>query len=79
LDDDLLEEVKRHAARRGMTFTAAVDQALREMLARARGGRAGRGAPVRLSTFSGKGLQPGVDLDDSATLLSMMEADSDSR
>jgi hypothetical protein len=29
--------------------------------------------PVRLPTFDGDGLQPGVDLDDSAALLDLME------
>ena len=31
------------------------------------------GSPVKLITVSGKGLQPGVDLDDSAALLDLME------
>ena len=30
---------------------------------------------VSLSTFNGNGLQPGVDLDDSASLLDLMQAD----
>ena len=29
--------------------------------------------PVRLPTFKGRGLQPGVDLHDSAALLALME------
>lgn len=31
--------------------------------------------PVSLPVFKGKGLQPGVDLDDSASLLDLMQAD----
>ena len=34
LDDELLDEVRRHAAEKGMTLTAVLDQALREMLVR---------------------------------------------
>jgi hypothetical protein len=30
---------------------------------------------VSLPVFKGKGLQPGVDLDDSASLLDLMQAD----
>lgn len=39
------------------------------------GRNAGRGAPVRLSTWNGGGLQSGVDLDDSAALLDLMDED----
>lgn len=35
--------------------------------------------PVALPVFRGKGLQPGVDLDDSASLLDLMQADDASR
>lgn len=31
-------------------------------------------APVPLPTFRGQGLQPGVDLDDSASLLELMDS-----
>ena len=71
LDDDLLREVKRYAAERQLTLTAVLEQALREMLAlRA---RLKTREPVRLPTFKGRGLQPGVDLHDSAALLGLME------
>jgi hypothetical protein len=33
------------------------------------------GRPVPLPVFKGKGLQPGVDLDDTANLLDLMQAD----
>jgi aryl-alcohol dehydrogenase-like predicted oxidoreductase len=33
---------------------------------------------VKLTTVSGKGIQPGLDLDDSATLLTLMEEADDS-
>jgi hypothetical protein len=34
--------------------------------------------PVRLTTVSGRGPRPGVNLDDAAALLALMEADDDS-
>jgi hypothetical protein len=75
LDDDLLAEVKQIAARSNKTMTAVIEDALRQMLARQR--KAEERTPVRLTTVSGGGLQPGVDLDDSAALLSLMEEFSD--
>ena len=75
LDDDLLIEAKQLAARSDRTLTSVIEDALREMLARQR--KTEERTPVRLTTVSGGGLQPGVDLDDSAALLSLMEEFSD--
>ena len=75
LDDDLLVEVKQIAARSDKTLTSVIEDALREMLARQR--QAIERTQVRLTTVSGGGLQPGVDLDDSAALLSLMEESND--
>lgn len=75
LDDDLLVEVKQIAARSDKTLTSVIEDALREMLARKR--KANERTPITLTTVSGEGLQPGVDLDDSAALLSLMEESSD--
>ena len=75
IDDDLLVEVKQIAARSDKTLTSVIEDALREMLARQRATE--ERVPVRLTTVSGGGLQPGVDLDDSAALLSLMEESSD--
>ena len=71
LDDDLLSAVKRYAAERQLTLTAVLEQALREMLALRQ--KLESRKPVRLPTFKGRGLQPGVDLHDSAALLALME------
>ena len=76
LPDDLLEEAKIYAARSGKTLTAVIEDALRESLARKQGRRAPK-QPIRLTTVGGAGLQPGVDLDDSAALLELMEAPDD--
>ncbi len=75
VDDELLLEVKQLAARSDRTLTSVIEDALREMLARQR--KTEERTPVRLTTASGGGLQPGVDLDDSADLLSLMEESRD--
>jgi hypothetical protein len=71
LPDDLIARLKKLAAASGTTMTALVEDALREALARRR--RAGRPGRVELTTFGVGGLQPGVDLDDSAALLDLTE------
>lgn len=72
LPDDLLREVKKRAAERGVPFTRLVEEALRESLARAREAEAHMG-PVSLTTAGGSGTRPGVDLDDTASLMDLME------
>lgn len=71
LNDHLMREVKRYAAERQVTFTLILEEALRELLARK--AEVGKRPPVSLPTFKGRGLQPGVDLSDSAALLELME------
>ena len=70
LNDHLMREVKRYAAERQVTITLVLEEALRELLARKAEARERQ--PVRLPTFKGEGLQPGVDLNDSAALLELM-------
>lgn len=72
LDEHLLVQAKRHAAETGKTLTAVLEQALRESLAR-RAPQA-KVKRVRLKTVKGGGLRAGVDLDDSASLLDLMES-----
>lgn len=71
LDNQLLAEVKQLAARTGRTLTAVIEDALRQMLAR--GKTPGKRSRLKLLTFRGEGLQPGVDLDDTAALLESMD------
>ena len=71
MDDDLLTAVKAEAAARGETLTAFIEEAVRRQLA-ARRAIADSPAP-ELPVFAGDGLLPGVDLDDSAALLNLME------
>ncbi|HTS52812.1 MAG TPA: hypothetical protein VMH26_06025, partial [Burkholderiales bacterium] len=60
----------KRAAEQGTTVTALIEDSLRASL----GGRRNKAKTPRTSliTFGQKGLQPGVDLDDSAALLELM-------
>ena len=71
LPDDLLAEAKKMAAESRTTLTALFEDSLRETVGRR--ARRPRPKPLRLKTFGGSGLRPGVDLDDSASLLDVME------
>lgn len=72
LDDALLERAKREARKRGQTLTALMEQGLRLVLAS--GGRKAKRERVELPVCTtGGGLLPGVDLDDSASVLDAME------
>jgi plasmid stability protein len=72
LPDDLMAQLKKTAAESGRTVTAVVEEALRSALARRR--RRGPSVPATLTTFGEGGVQPGVDLDDTASVLDLMEA-----
>jgi hypothetical protein len=71
LDDPLLAEVKKYAADSGQTLTAVIEDALRETLARRK--HPVKRRKVRLPTFPGGRLRPGVDLDDTSAILDLME------
>lgn len=72
LDDQLLKSAKRFAHDTGKSLTAVIEDALRQTLARRTTIKQAR-KPVKLTTVSGHGVRPGIDLDDSATLLAFME------
>jgi hypothetical protein len=69
LADDLLVQAKKAAAERGMTLTALIDTALRKEVAPT----TARRTPIRVPTYGRGGTLPGVDLNDSAGLLELME------
>lgn len=75
LDDHLLREAKALAIKTGRTLTAVIEDALRATIASHHQQR--RSSRVALPTFKGKGLQPGVDLDDTAGLLEIMDGGRD--
>ena len=71
LNARLLAEAKKLAAETNRTLTKVIEDALQEVLARRR--RPGR-RRVSLTIVGGRGVNPGIDLDDSAALLSAMES-----
>ena len=71
LDDGLLDEIRRLAAEHKKTLTAIIEESLRERLARSRSTSVGQ--RTRLTTAGQGGVLPGVDLDDSASLLDIMD------
>jgi hypothetical protein len=75
IDDALLAEYKRVAADTHRTLSYVIQDALRETLARRR--EAAARQPVRLPVIGGGGVQPGVDMDDNARVLELLEADRD--
>jgi hypothetical protein len=74
IDEHLLGEAKALAAKSGRTLASVVEDALRALISR---GRQAREQPFRMIVFKGRpsGLMPGVDLDNNAALLDLMEAD----
>lgn len=71
IDDRLLKEVKKLALSSDITLSGLVENALREMLARRQ--KTKEKPKLELITFKGRGLRHGVDLDDTAALLELME------
>jgi hypothetical protein len=71
LEDPLLADAKAHAARTGRTLTALLHDALRTFLALEK--RPKQPRTRSLPTFGEGGPQPGVDLDNAAQLLDLME------
>jgi len=72
LEEALISQAKREAERRGETLTALIEQGLRLILAQSRPRRQREPVKLPVSTVGG-GVLPGVDLDDSAALLDIME------
>lgn len=77
IDDEVLAEYKRVAAATHRTLSYVIQDALRETLARRE--EAAAEEPVRLPVIGGGGVRPGVDLDDSARLLELLEAERDGK
>lgn len=69
IDDHLLVEAKKVAARSGRSLGDVVDDALRVLLAKSAAGRRER---VVLTSDGGSGLRPGVDLGDKEALAELL-------
>jgi hypothetical protein len=72
LDDALLERAKRVAERRGQTLTALIESGLRLVLANPEKRQRTSRVQIPVSREGG-GTLPGIDLDDSAALLDIIE------
>ena len=72
LPDDLMIEIKKLATATHSTVTALIEETLREGLARRRHRR--RAMRVILPTYGKHGPLPGVDIDDTASMLDVMES-----
>lgn len=72
LEDRLLEQAKRVAEQRGETLTALIDEGLRIVVANSQKPRRRRHVKIPVSTRGG-GLLPGIDLNNSAALLDLMD------
>ena len=70
IDDALLVEAKTRAARSGRTLNEVVEEALRQSFAAREPAGSGR---LALPVFAQGRLRPGVDLDDMASLLDVMD------
>ena len=73
MQDRLLQQAKIEAAKERISLTAFIEEAVEYKLS--------HGTPFsevasdfKIITFSGEGLRPGVDIDDSADLLDKMDS-----
>jgi len=71
LDETLFREVKKYAAETGRSLTVVIADALRETLARRQ--KTSKSSPVRLPTFGGSRLMPGINLDKTSELLGRLD------
>jgi hypothetical protein len=72
LEEKLFEEAQAYAAETGRSLTAVIEDALRETLSKHRPPIAKQ--HVKLKTHGQGGLQPGIDLDNTAALLDLMDS-----
>lgn len=76
LQDDLYLEVRKLAVARGCTVGSVLEDAITLLLVRLREASDATTASLpELPTFSGGGVQPGVDLDSNASLSEILDED----
>ena len=71
INDELLAKAKIKAVETGRTLTEVIEDALRREIDSAYAGPARK--PMPIPTAGSGGVQPGVDLDDTSSLLDRME------
>jgi len=72
LDEELLAEAKAYAARHHRTLTSLIEEALRQRLVELKHDKRDTHRSLPTSTAGG-GTPPGVDLNDSAALLDLLD------
>lgn len=72
LNDQLHQLAREYAVMHGKTFTAVLEEALREKLLKR--DKKPSSKRISLKTVKGQGLQAGIDLDNNAGLLDLMDA-----
>ena len=72
LDDNLLDQAKREAQLRGQTLTSLIDEGLRLVLAQPKHRPRRKRYVIPVSKMSGW-VWPGIDINNSAALLDIME------
>ena len=77
LQDELLRRARRHAVETGRSLSELVRDALVAMIERER--LSGSPRRVELPTVKGRGVAPGIDIDNTASLLDNMELGTVSR
>lgn len=75
IDDQLMRAAKKAAAESGRTLTSVIEDALRRALTN--GDRPAKPCPSKLPVFNMGGTLPGVDLDNTAALIDLMEEGDD--
>ena len=71
IQDALIEQAKKVARRRNCTLGKVIEEALQSSIARQK--QIEPKVPVKLPSFNGKGVLPGVNLDSTAGLLDAMD------
>ncbi|MBI5509093.1 MAG: DUF2191 domain-containing protein [Deltaproteobacteria bacterium] len=71
LDDDIMKQARRVAAEQGRPLKDVIGEALRAGFGLL--GRSRKAAKFALTVVGGRGLQPGVRLDDRDALFDLME------
>jgi hypothetical protein len=75
IDDNLLHEAEAFATQQGTNLNTLIETSMREMLQRYRQ-ESKEPKKIKLPTFHGDGLQPGIDLNNSHALLDLMEKEN---
>ncbi|HMD50688.1 MAG TPA: hypothetical protein VKG79_16365 [Bryobacteraceae bacterium] len=73
LDDALLSQARREAAKRHQTLTSLIEHGLRLALAESHRARTARPRVVLPVSKATGGLRPGIDLNDTSAVLDVME------